>query len=80
MLTQRLRWAQGTMQVLLRENPLTQKRLAWGQRLMYFATMWSYLSGFTAVVYLSAPVLYLVFDRWSAPHPRALPSAALPST
>lgn len=61
MLTQRLRWAQGTMQVLLRDNPLVKRGLSIGQRLMYFATMWSYLSGFAAVVYLTAPVVYLVF-------------------
>lgn len=61
MLTQRLRWAQGTLQVMLRDNPLAKKGLSAGQRLMYFATMWSYLSGFTAVVYLAAPVIYLVF-------------------
>jgi cellulose synthase (UDP-forming) len=61
MLTQRLRWAQGTMQVMLRENPLVQRGLSLGQRLMYFATMWSYLSGFAAVVYLAAPMLYLCF-------------------
>ena len=59
MLTQRLRWAQGTMQVMLRENPLVQRRLTWAQRLMYFATMWSYLSGFAAIVYLAAPIVYL---------------------
>jgi cellulose synthase (UDP-forming) len=59
MLQQRLRWAQGTLQVLLRENPLTQRGLSAGQRLMYFSTMWSYLSGFAAVVYLAAPVAYL---------------------
>jgi cellulose synthase/poly-beta-1,6-N-acetylglucosamine synthase-like glycosyltransferase len=59
MLTQRLRWAQGTMQVMLRENPLVQRRLSWPQRLMYFATMWSYLSGFAALVYLAAPIVYL---------------------
>jgi len=59
MLTQRLRWAQGTMQVMLRENPLVQRGLTWGQRLMYFSTMWSYLSGFAAVVYFTAPVIYL---------------------
>jgi cellulose synthase (UDP-forming) len=45
MLTQRLRWAQGTMQVPLRENPLLQRGLSLPQRLMYFSTMWSYLSG-----------------------------------
>jgi cellulose synthase (UDP-forming) len=61
MLTQRLRWAQGTMQVFFRENPLLQRRLRISQRLMYFATMWSYLSGFAAVVYLAAPILYLTF-------------------
>lgn len=59
MLAQRLRWAQGTMQVMLRENPLAQRALTFGQRLMYFATMWTYLSGFAAVVYLAAPILYL---------------------
>ena len=61
MLTQRLRWAQGTVQVFLRENPLVQRGLNLGQRLMYFATMWSYFSGFAAVVYFAAPVIYLLF-------------------
>jgi cellulose synthase (UDP-forming) len=59
MLQQRLRWAQGTIQVFLRENPIVQRGLSAGQRLMYFATAWSYLSGFAAVAYLSAPVVYL---------------------
>lgn len=61
MLTQRLRWAQGTLQVMLRDNPLVKRGLSFGQRLMYFGTMWSYLSGFAAIVYLTAPVVYLVF-------------------
>ena len=59
MLTQRLRWAQGTIQVLLRENPLVQRGLTLGQRLMYFSTMWTYLGGFAAVVYFAAPIIYL---------------------
>jgi cellulose synthase (UDP-forming) len=58
---QRLRWAQGTIQVLLRQNPLLVKRLNVGQRLMYLATIWSYLSGFFIVVYLVGPPLYLLF-------------------
>jgi cellulose synthase (UDP-forming) len=61
MLQQRLRWAQGTLQVLMRENPMVQPGLSWGQRLMYMATMWTYLSGFAAIVYLLAPMLYLGF-------------------
>ncbi len=60
MLHQRLRWAQGTLQVLLRENPLTVAGLSLAQRLMYFATMWSYLSGFAAVVYIGAPIVYML--------------------
>lgn len=61
MLKQRLRWAQGTMQVMLRENPLLQHGLTTAQKIMYLATMWSYLSGFAAVIYFVAPVLYLCF-------------------
>jgi cellulose synthase (UDP-forming) len=60
MLHQRLRWSQGTLQVLLKENPLTQRGLKMTQKLMYFATMWSYLSGFAAVVYIAAPIIYMV--------------------
>ncbi|MDX2377109.1 glycosyltransferase [Microbacterium sp. LRZ72] len=61
MLQQRLRWAQGTLQVMLRDNPLVKRGLSFGQRLMYFGTMWTYLSGFAAIVYLAAPVIYLCF-------------------
>ncbi|WP_241987762.1 glycosyltransferase [Cryobacterium sp. TMT1-66-1] len=61
MLTQRLRWAQGTMQVMMRENPLVQCGLTLPQRLMYFSTMWSYLSGYAALVYFAAPAVFLCF-------------------
>jgi cellulose synthase (UDP-forming) len=71
MLRQRLRWAQGTLQVMLRDNPLVKKGLSTGQRIMYFATMWSYLSGFAAVAYLASPAFYLLagvmpVTAWSA--------------
>lgn len=62
MLTQRLRWAQGTVQVMLKENPLFQSGLSIGQRLMYFATMWSYLAGFAALAYIAAPAIFLIFN------------------
>lgn len=84
-LPQKLRWAQGTLQVLLRENPLTYRPprgaitaqdylnsmypslalkprtigLTLGQRLNYLMTMWSYLAGPFAVIYLAAPIIYL---------------------
>ncbi|OFI38745.1 cellulose synthase [Arthrobacter sp. SW1] len=59
-LTQRLRWAQGTVQVALRENPWHGPGLTLAQRLMYTATMWSYLSGFATAVFLAAPVIYFL--------------------
>jgi cellulose synthase (UDP-forming) len=60
MLSQRQRWATGTMQVFFSDNPLLLRGLTIGQRLMYLATMTSYLNGFAAVVYVIAPVVFLV--------------------
>lgn len=60
MLTQRQRWASGSMQVFFKDNPLLVKGLSTAQRLMYLATMTSYLSGFATLAYLAAPVVFLV--------------------
>ena len=57
-LKQRLRWAQGTIQVFLRENPLFKKGLSFPQKMMYFATMYSYFSGFFNLVLLLAPIVF----------------------
>jgi cellulose synthase (UDP-forming) len=59
MLSQRERWAAGTMQVFFSNNPLFIRGLTIGQRLMYLSTMTSYLNGFAAVVYVAAPVVFL---------------------
>jgi cellulose synthase (UDP-forming) len=60
MLSQRTRWATGTMQVFFSDNPLLLRGLTIGQRLMYLATMTSYLNGFAAVVYIAAPIVFLL--------------------
>ncbi len=57
-LKQRLRWAQGTIQVLLRENPLTKPGLTFWQRLQYFQTMYSYFAGFFIVIFIACPLIY----------------------
>ena len=59
MLSQRERWAAGTMQVFFSDNPLFIRGLTIGQRLMYLSTMTSYLNGFAAVVYIAAPIVFL---------------------
>lgn len=70
-LSQRLRWAQGTLQVLVRQNPLFVRGLSFPQRLQYFTTMYSYFSGFAGLVYILAPLVYLLtglspIAAWSA--------------
>jgi cellulose synthase (UDP-forming) len=57
-LKQKLRWAQGTIQVLLRENPLTKPGLSFWQQLQYFQTMYSYFSGFATIVFIACPIIY----------------------
>lgn len=56
-LTQKLRWAQGTIQVLTRDNPLVKPGLTFGQRLQYFQTMYSYFAGFFVAVFLACPII-----------------------
>ncbi len=58
-LSQRLRWAQGTIQVMVRENPLFKKGLSIPQRISYFTTIYSYFSGFFNLIFLLAPIIYL---------------------
>ncbi|MEH2196134.1 MAG: glycosyltransferase [Nostoc sp.] len=61
-LKQRLRWAQGTIQVLLRESPFTKAGLTFWQRLHYFKTMYSYFCGFSTLVFLCCPIIYFFTD------------------
>ncbi|MBI9103966.1 MAG: glycosyltransferase [Spirochaetales bacterium] len=58
-LSQKLRWAQGTIQVLLKENPLTVKGLSIAQRLQYFTTIFSYFSGFANLIFILSPLVFL---------------------
>ena len=57
-LKQRLRWAQGTIQVLLKENPWIKPGLTFWQRLQYFQTMYSYFAGFFIAIFIACPVIY----------------------
>lgn len=57
-LKQRLRWAQGTIQVLINENPWFKPGLSFWQQLQYFQTMYSYFSGFATVVLIVCPIIF----------------------
>ena len=57
-LKQKLRWAQGTIQVLSNENPLIKPGLSLAQRLQYFQTMYSYFAGFFIAIFVACPILF----------------------
>lgn len=56
---QRFKYAGGTLDIALHDNPLVRSGMDWKQKLMYGATMWSYLGGLWNVVFLFAPIVYL---------------------
>jgi cellulose synthase (UDP-forming) len=57
---QRLRWAQGTMQLLRSpDNPLLRPGLTLAQRLNYLASMMTYFDSYQKLIYLLAPSIVL---------------------
>ncbi|TQV65178.1 MAG: glycosyltransferase [Halothiobacillaceae bacterium] len=56
---QRFKYAGGTLDITLHDNPLTRKGLTTSQRVLYGATIWSYLGGIWNVLFLIAPLIYL---------------------
>ena len=58
-IVQRFKYAGGTLDIGLHDNPVFQPGLTFGQRLMYAATFWSYFAGVWNVIFLAAPIIYL---------------------
>ena len=59
-MVQRLRWGQGSMQVLRKYNPLFHKGLTWPQRICYFNSTISYLDGVLKLILYTAPIVFFV--------------------
>ncbi len=57
---QRVRWAQGMVQILLLKNPLLQKGLAPWQRLSYFSSAFFWFFAYARVTFVLAPAMYLI--------------------
>lgn len=57
---QRIRWSQGMIQIFLLNNPLFQP-LKWHQKLSYFSASFFWFFSYARVVYLLAPLAYLLF-------------------
>jgi cellulose synthase (UDP-forming) len=58
---QRIRWARGMVQILRREKPLLAPELSWAQRLCYFNAMLHFLYALPRLIFLTAPLVYLLF-------------------
>jgi len=58
---QRIRWSQGMVQIFLLKNPLLRKGLKWYQKLGYFNSSFFWFFSFSRVIFLIAPLLYLIF-------------------
>jgi cellulose synthase (UDP-forming) len=56
---QRLKYAGGTFDIMLRDNPLFRRGMPWRVRLHYAATFWSYLSAIWTPVLIFAPAVSL---------------------
>ncbi len=80
---QRIRWARGMIQVMRMENPLFARGLKFAQRLCYFNAMGHFLYAVPRLIFLTAPLIYLLFNHtnipgyWAAILAYALPHLAL---
>ena len=59
---QRTRWARGMTQIFRVDNPLLGRGLKWQQRLCYLNAMLHFQFGLPRVVFLTAPLCYLLFN------------------
>lgn len=59
-LVQRLRWGQGSMQILRMDNPLFKRGLSLKQRLVYFMALSSFAQAIVHLAYYLAPAIFLL--------------------
>jgi cellulose synthase (UDP-forming) len=64
---QRIRWARGMVQILRIENPLLVPGLTPAQRLCYFNAMSHFLYALPRLIFLTAPLIYLIFGATNIP-------------
>src|SRR5258707_5017630 len=58
---QRIRWARGMIQIMRTDNPLFARGLSPAQRLCYFNAMTHFLYALPRLIFLTAPLIYLLF-------------------
>lgn len=61
-LSQRLRWAAGTIQIFLFNRGVFYKNLTLPQKTFYLSGLIYYFFGFPRLIFIMSPILYLLFD------------------
>ncbi|SEK86588.1 cellulose synthase (UDP-forming) [Kosakonia sacchari] len=61
---QRIRWARGMVQIFRLDNPLFGKGLKLPQRLCYVNAMFHFLSGIPRLIFLTAPLAFLLLHAY----------------
>lgn len=61
---QRIRWARGMAQIFRVDNPFMGKGLRWQQRLCYANAMLHFLSGIPRIIFLLAPLAFLILHTY----------------
>jgi cellulose synthase (UDP-forming) len=64
---QRIRWARGMIQILRIDNPLLVRGLKWPQRICYLNAMLHFLYAVPRLVFLTAPLVYMLFGMRNLP-------------
>ena len=64
---QRIRWARGMIQVLRTDNPLFARGLTFPQRLCYFNAVGHFLYAVPRLIFLTAPLIYLLLNHTNIP-------------
>src|SRR6266567_4145128 len=64
---QRIRWARGMIQILRTDNPLFAPGLKFPQRLCYFNAMMHFLYAVPRLIFLSAPLIFLLLNHTNVP-------------
>ncbi|MCU1247105.1 MAG: cellulose synthase catalytic subunit (UDP-forming) [Edaphobacter sp.] len=64
---QRIRWARGMIQIMRIDNPLFARGLSPAQRLCYFNAMTHFLYALPRLIFLTAPLIYLIFGHTNIP-------------
>lgn len=80
---QRIRWARGMIQIFRTDNPLLARGMKLSQRLCYFNAMAHFMYAFPRLIFLGAPLVYMLLGRtiipgyWAAILTYALPHLVL---